>query len=114
MCPYTPYPLFPIPLFLLPMLILIATFQQKLILATFCVAVAIGVAGYVMIWSTPIIQGTGFGYFLAGPMVHYYLYDLRNPNEYYYYFNAGIRKRVLYVTTLGLNAGVGTLIVLIG
>jgi hypothetical protein len=96
------------------MLLLIATFQQKLILATLCVAIAIGIAGYFMIWSTPIIQGTGFGYFLAGPMVHYYLYDLRNPNEYYFYHNAGLSKRLLYVITLGLNVGIGTVIVFIG
>jgi hypothetical protein len=89
------------------MILLIATFQQKLILATFCVAVAIGIAGYFMLWSTPIIKGTGYAYFLAGPMVQYYLYDLRNPNEYYFYSNAGLSKTFLYLTTAGLNLFIG-------
>ena len=90
----------------------LAIFQQKLIIPTFCASVAIGIAGYFMIWSTPIIQGTGFAYFVAGPMVQYYLYDLRNPNEYYFYHNAGLSKQVLYVTTFGLNAGIGALVVI--
>ncbi len=93
------------------MFLLLSCFQQKLLLPTLCTSVAIGIAGYFMIWSTPIIQGMGFGYFLAGPMVHYYLYDLRNPNEYYFYYNAGVSKRILYGTTVGLNAGVGSVIV---
>jgi hypothetical protein len=93
------------------MILLLATFQLRLLLPTFCVALAIGVAGYFMIWSTPIILGTGFGYFLAGPMVHYYLYELRFPNEYYFYFNAGLSKVLLGFTTLGLNGIVGATIV---
>jgi len=93
------------------MLLLLSTFQQKLIIPTFCTSLAIGIAGYFMIWSTPIIEGAGFGYFLAGPMVHYYLYDLKNPNEYYFYHNAGLSKLILYVITIGLNAGLGTAVV---
>jgi hypothetical protein len=81
-----------------------------MLLPTFCVALAIGVAGYFMIWSTPIVLGTGFGYFLAGPMVHYYLYELRHPNEYYFYFNAGLSKILLCSTTLGLNGILGATI----
>jgi hypothetical protein len=92
------------------MFLFLTTFQQKLIIPTFCAALGIGIAGYFMIWSTPIIEGTGFGYFLAGPLVHYYLYDLRNPNEYYFYHNAGLSKGVLYFTTLGLNASLGALV----
>jgi hypothetical protein len=90
------------------MILLLASFQQKLILPTFCVALGIGISGYLMVWSAPVIVGTGFGYFLAGPMVHYYLYDLKDPNEYYFYFNAGLSKIMLYATTVGLNFILGT------
>ena len=92
------------------MLLFLAYFNQKLFIPTFCVSLAIGIAGYFMIWSTPVVQGTGFGYLLAGPMVHYYLYDLRNPNEYYFYHNAGLSKPLLYFTTFGLNAAVAMVI----
>ena len=92
------------------MILLIGTFQRKLILPTFCVSLAIGVAGYFMIWSTPIIAGTGFGYLLAGPMVHYYRYELRHPNEYYFYFNGGLSKLRLYATTIFVNSIIAALI----
>jgi hypothetical protein len=89
---------------------LIVAFHQKLILPTFCVALAIGIAGYFMVWSTPIIQGIGFGYILAGPLSHYFIYELRNDNEYYFYFNKGLEKTTLYITTVVLNSILGSII----
>ena len=92
------------------MLARVVAFQQKLILPTFCVALAIGIAGYFMVWSTPLVQGTGFGYILAGPLTHYFIYELRNENEYYFYFNMGFNKIMLYSSTVILNLIVGALI----
>lgn len=85
------------------MIFLVAAFQQKLVLPTFCVALGIGVAGYFMVPSIPVVQGTGFGYLLAGPLTHCFIYELRNSNEYYFYFNAGLTKITLYFTTIILN-----------
>jgi hypothetical protein len=63
-----------------------------------------------MIWSTPIIQGMGFGYFLAGPLTQYLIYELRSENEYYFYFNKGFSKQILYTSTVILNSVLGGLI----
>jgi hypothetical protein len=79
-------------------------------LPTFCLALGIGIAGYFMVWSTPVILGTGFGYMLAGPTMHYYLYELRYPHEYYFYFNGGLSKVLLYATTLLINFALGAAI----
>ena len=95
------------------MIALLTAFQQKLILPTFCLAVAIGFAGYFMPWSTPIVEGIGFGYFLAGPLIHYFIYEVRNENEYYFYFNKGITKIILYGSTLIINLILGSLILLL-
>jgi hypothetical protein len=92
------------------MILLLGNFQRKLVFPTFCVSLGIGIAGYFMIWSTPIISGTGYGYFLAGPMVHYYVYELRHPNEYYFYFNGGLSKLVLYASTIAVNSTIAVLI----
>jgi hypothetical protein len=92
------------------MLASVAAFQQKLILPTFCVALGIGIAGYFMIWSTPLVKGTGFGYILAGPLTHYFIYESRNENEYYFYFNIGLTKMMLYASTVILNLMFGGLI----
>lgn len=92
------------------LILLVAAFQQKLVLPTFCVAIGIGIAGYFMVWSTPIIEGTGFGYILAGPLTHYFIYEVRNNNEYYFYYNAGLNKITLYSSTTVINALIGGLI----
>lgn len=92
------------------MVALVAAFQQKLIIPTFCVALGIGIAGYFMPWSTPVFQGMGFGYFLAGPLTQYFIYELRNENEYYFYFNKGIGKIILYGSTIIFNTILGALI----
>jgi hypothetical protein len=88
----------------------IIAFQKKLILPTFCVALGIGIAGYFMVWSTPLVQGTGYGYILAGPLTHYFIYEVRNENEYYFYFNLGLNKIMLYGSTVMLNLILGVLI----
>ena len=92
------------------MILPIMYFQQKLILPTLSVAVGVGIAGYFSIWSIPIIQGTGFGYILAGPLTHYFIYELRYPNEYYFYFNLGLNKSVLCTSTAFINFIIGGLI----
>lgn len=92
------------------MIRLLMSFHQKLLLPTFCCAVGIGFAGYCMIWSTPIIEGTGFGYIVAGPLTHYFTYDIKNENEYYFYFNSGLNKLVLYASTVTINLIIGGLI----
>jgi len=94
------------------MLASIVAFQQKLILPTFCVALGIGIAGYFMVTSIPVVQGTGFGYILAGPLTHYFIYELRNENEYYFYFNMGLNKIILYGSTVILNLIFGAMILL--
>ncbi|MBA4055647.1 MAG: hypothetical protein C0490_13110 [Marivirga sp.] len=89
---------------------LISLFQKKLILPTLVVSVAIGVAGYFMLWSVPLIKGTGYGYLLAGPLIHYFIYEKVNPNEYYFYFNAGINKVLLWASTIIVNFTISSLI----
>jgi hypothetical protein len=96
------------------MLLLIAAFQQKLILPTFCVALGIGIAGYFMVPSTPVIPGTGYGYILAGPVMHYFTYEVTYENEYYFYFNSGLTKIHLYASTLILNLTLSGLILFYG
>jgi hypothetical protein len=96
------------------MISLIAAFQQKLLLPTFGLALGIGIAGYFMAPSIPIIQGTGYGYIFAGPVMHYFIYELRYENEYYFYFNSGLSKIHLYTSTIILNVTLSGLILFYG
>ena len=85
----------------------IFAFQQRLILPTFCIAIGIGIAGYFMVSSTPLTQGIGYGYIFAGPVTHYFIYEQRHESEYYFYFNLGLSKILLYSSTIILNLILG-------
>jgi hypothetical protein len=98
------------PMFLLDVLL---SFHKKLILPTFVVAIGIGAAGYFMIFSTPFLKGFGFGYILSGLITQYFVYDVRHTNEYFFYYNLGITKPVLYGSTLVLNFFIGIMILAI-
>ena len=97
-------------MFLLEVLL---SFHKKLIIPTFVVAIGIGAAGYFMIFSTPFLRGFGVGYIFAGLITQYFEYDLRHSNEYFFYYNLGINKTVLYGSTLALNLIIGIVILTI-
>ncbi len=52
----------------------------------------------------------GIAYMLVTPMFHYYIYEIRNPNEYYFYYNMGINKLVLWMSTLILSLLIGLMV----
>jgi hypothetical protein len=35
---------------------------------------------------------------------HYFIYEVRNSDEYYFYFNLGLNKQVLWISTLLLSS----------
>jgi len=42
----------------------------------------------------------GIAYFLSAPLMHYFIYEIGNPNEYYFYYNLGFSKFFLWSTTI--------------
>ena len=93
-------------------ILLLTAFHRPLLLPTLSMAVAIGIAGYFMLWSAPIIEGTGYGYMFAGPVIHYLIYNTMHPYEYYFYYNAGLSKPGLYMSTIFMNVIIGSFILL--
>jgi len=55
----------------------------------------------------------GVSYIIFTPMFHYFIYEVRNPNEYYFYYNMGISKLVLWFSTLILSALIGLIMIMI-
>jgi len=49
-------------------------------------------------WTT-----VGFYYILMSMFFHYFIYEKRNPGEYYFYYNMGLSKIVLWGTSLFLS-----------
>lgn len=49
------------------------------------------------------IQTFGLSIFLIFPLLHYFIYELRLKNEYYFYANFGFSRLFLWGTTLSLS-----------
>ncbi|MBB4805995.1 hypothetical protein HNP38_001267 [Chryseobacterium defluvii] len=69
-----------------------------------------------VLFSLLIISLTGFSYqnfglcfFLIFPLLHYFVYEVRLKNEYYFYANFGFSKRLLWISTLVISLIVKTI-----
>ena len=52
----------------------------------------------------------GLGYILMTPIFQYFIYEKRNPNDYYFYYNLGISKYILWGSTLFLSLLIVTIL----
>ncbi len=50
------------------------------------------------------IGAAGIIFLMMGPLWHYYIYEVRYKQEYYFYFNLGFTRLSLWVSTLILVA----------
>jgi hypothetical protein len=41
----------------------------------------------------------GFCFIVIAPIIHYYVYEIKYKNEYYYYFNLGLGSLELWAST---------------
>lgn len=83
-------------------------FQRKIFFPTLVIACLIGVLASQA--ESSFFTGTGLGYLFCAPLVHYTVYDIRRGNEYYFYYNLGLGKPTLWIST----AVVGLLICIVG
>jgi len=42
----------------------------------------------------------GIGYLLFACLFHYFIYEIRHSNEYYFYYNMGLSKLHLWINTI--------------
>jgi len=55
----------------------------------------------------------GTTYIFLTPVMQYYIYELRNKNEYYFYFNLGLSKMLLWISTSLMSLIIGMLIIIL-
>ncbi|MHA4896323.1 hypothetical protein ACXZ1K_16335 [Pedobacter sp. PWIIR3] len=72
-------------------------FYQKLVIPSLIVSTMLSVLvfGY-----TEAFKGCGISFIFLTPAFHYFTYDLKNPNEYYFYYNLGLGKLLLWSGTV--------------
>ena len=87
-------------------------FYKKLVIPALSMAAAIASIAFFNSGSFSF-KWFGVSYMIVTPLFHYYIYENRNPNEYYFYYNMGLSKPILWLATLILSSFVGLIICLI-
>lgn len=71
------------------------------------IAVATGQATFDQINLSSVI---GYAYIFLSVLLLYLIYEVRNPNEYYFYYNLGLSKILLWAVSLIISIPIGLLL----
>lgn len=74
----------------------ILLFQKKIFFISYPISILIGI----LAGGQPKMMGLSF--LLIAPFVHYYLYDIIDKNQYYYYYNLGLSNCMLWISTFAI------------
>ena len=96
----------------MPILKAILIFYQKLIIPTLLISGLLGVFGMGIIGNFSL-KAVGFSYIFIGLFFHYFIYEVRNNNEYYFYYNIGLSKLSLWIATFVLNLLIGLIFIIL-
>lgn len=82
-------------------LISLLIFQKKLIIPSLILAfllnLLLGTVG------PSSVTGFGFAYLFSSLLLQYFIYEIKNKNEYYFYYNLGITKVFLWCGNLAFG-----------
>ncbi|MET4138404.1 hypothetical protein ABIB30_000764 [Pedobacter sp. UYP1] len=79
-------------------------FYKKLVIPSLALSVLLGFFGTSLV---RITTGIGISYIILTPIVHYFIYEINNANEYYFYHNLGFSKVSLWINTMVTSLMVG-------
>ncbi|MBB6501075.1 hypothetical protein [Pedobacter cryoconitis] len=85
-------------------------FYQKLIIPSLALSAVIA------LFMTKLVNfhtGTGIAFMLLTPVFHYFTYEVNNPGEYFFYYNLGLSKLLLWLNTFIVSVIIGLLLILI-
>lgn len=87
-------------------------FYRKLIIPAIVMSVLMGLFG-LMASDSVSTRSIGAAYMLFAPFFHFAIYEIRNPNEYYFYFNLGLSKMVLWISTIAISFCIGLILMVL-
>lgn len=91
----------------------ILIFYKKLVLPALTMAMAFSFLEYAMTEKFTFTT-LAIYYILMSMFFHYFIYEKRNPGEYYFYYNMGLSKFVLWGISLFLSFIISLVLVIIG
>jgi len=87
-------------------------FYKKLIIPALSMSAAIAAIAFIYSGNFSF-KWFGISYIIVVPVFQYYIYETRNPNEYYFYYNMGMSKPILWLATFVFSSLIGLIISLI-
>lgn len=87
-------------------------FYKRLIIPSLLVSLFFGLLLTPLSKNTPSLA-VGISYMAIAPGFHYFIYEISHYNEYYFFYNLGLSKIVLWANTIILSFLTGVLICLI-
>lgn len=87
-------------------------FYQKLVIPSLAMSVLMGSAGMLNSGAFSMAT-TGIAYMLFAPLFHYFIYEIRNSQEYYFYYNMGLSKFTLWITASLISFAMGLILIVI-
>ncbi|MGA9238468.1 hypothetical protein [Robiginitalea sp.] len=72
-------------------------FQKRIAPPALVLSVLLGLLLFKSYWAAGLI------FLIMGPIWHYFIYEVRYKQEYYFYFNLGFTRLSLWVSTLILS-----------
>ncbi|MGY0035203.1 hypothetical protein [Pedobacter sp. NJ-S-72] len=85
-------------------------FYRKLLIPSFGMSILISLFGMPL---KNIYAGIGISFMIITPLFHYFIYEVNNSGEYYFYYNLGLSKIVLWANTIVTSAVIGLIFVLL-
>jgi len=87
-------------------------FYKKLLIPTLVVSAMIGLFGYPVTGKFSL-KWVGISYILFTPLFIYFIYEIRNSREYYFYYNLGLSKIVLWISCAMLSIIIGLVMIML-
>jgi hypothetical protein len=84
-------------------------FYQKIFIPSLIVAITIGLIG-IIFGNLPFLSTVGLGLCLISPLFQYFIYELRNEKEYYFFFNLGFSRTKLWALNIIVSIVIGKVI----
>ncbi len=87
-------------------------FYRKLIIPSLLLSAALGFLGSRLTVDFTL-KSIGISYILSGPLFHYFIYEVRNTKEYYFYYNLGLSRLSLWIVTFAFSILIGLVFILV-
>ena len=91
----------------------ILIFYKKIFLPILISSIAVGVFFGGIVPESSISSSIGQSYMILAPIFHYYKYDLKNNNEYYFYYNLGLSKKTLWLSSSTMSVLIGLIFIVL-